>query len=455
MRYTLLFFLLYSAQTLLAQPSKSLQEAEIKHQIEYTVYGKRGEKEYQSIEINIKNISRYKLKIKILPGTIFLSQHDWVQNQVIVKEIQITLNPKEEKKVSLTSMCIQNSKSSPPIGEKFPRNTFSEHHLFDIASLINQKGYQKSPAQSAIWVITDDAPSNDIYSLDTTMVKDLCAIVSKATGKKCPGNRLLTKPHHISYISSSIAFLSPTYINKTQLSVYDLTTNTVLKTYWKNRKIVPGYHHFKIGYTHHGADSTKFKLRLQDENGTVLSERIIALNDTIPKQIELSEETYVTYELQEPITSRVGIYNEQDELYLLLADDYKMNKGFRKTKFIKGNEVPFGQKYFLKVKNTQTGKEVISKQIYLDELSKRNHKSVVRRGTFSYHVEGKSQKAKLAVYNSVGELVWVVFGNSTLGHGIKIYNYSFEHNEGPKAFFYVRMTDEEGIILKELKISPK
>lgn len=169
----------------------------------------------------------------------------------------------------------------------------------------------------------------------------------------------------------------------------------------------------------------------------------------------MNEEAYVTYELPEPVTARIGIYNEKDQLYLLLADDYRMDKGFRETKFIKGNEVPHGQKYYLKVKHKKSNKTIVSKQVYLDELSKSTHKNIVRRGRFSYNIEGKEQKAKLAVYNSSNEVVWVVFDISTLGHGIKVYDYGFEHNEGPKAIFYVRMTDEKGTILKEIKVNPK
>lgn len=184
-----------------------------------------------------------------------------------MKAIQIILNPREEKKLALTSMCTQNLKACPPSGELFPSNDIATGYLFDLATLINDKGYQKSPAQSGIWAITDGASNEYIYSLDTTMTKDICSIVSTATGNKCPSDKLTPKKHRISFISTSIEFLSEIRVNNTSLSVYNLSTNTLLKTYWKNNDLAPGYHHFKIGYTHHAADSTKFRLRLNDSNG--------------------------------------------------------------------------------------------------------------------------------------------------------------------------------------------
>lgn len=80
MRIISIITFIFFTQIILAQPAKSLQEAELKKQIDYSVYGKRNEgtnvEKYQSIEIRIKNISKYKLKINVLPGTVFHSQHE-------------------------------------------------------------------------------------------------------------------------------------------------------------------------------------------------------------------------------------------------------------------------------------------------------------------------------------------------------------------------------------------
>jgi len=395
------------------------------------------------LKMEIKNISPKLLNINIFAGTIFDNTEDWQQDLMVVEEQIVALNPKNTNFVNLQTVCVQPSNGSPAKGVSFLLAKIAEGHLLKLAQFISQKKYFTSTAQSAVWAVINGSGMGNIFGEDTVMVKELCAIVSEATGQPCNAGNYKARPHQITSISTSLDVLIPDYTKNATVTLYT-RNGQLFRNQLKNVAVPPGFYRFKMGVNHILKDTTTFYLRLE-ENGKIISEKIVTKNDSVPQLQKMNKAT-LAYNVDSDVNTRIGIYDEEDNLYILLADNKPLKKGFHKSEFLEAKrELPLGKNYFFKVK--ANGKTLAQQKILLDKAEAKKYAPLTKRGTFTCKLEKDMPIAKLAVYDDNDQVVWVVFSDSKLSRGNKQIPYVFQHQYGTEAVFMLKLTDSEGNII--------
>jgi hypothetical protein len=207
-----------------------------------------------------------------------------------------------------------------------------------------------------------------------------------------------------------------------------------------------------MGVNHTLSDTSSFYLRLE-ENGKILSEKIVTKNDSV-QELQKMKESTLTYNTDNELNARIGIYDEKDNLYILLADDRPLKKGFHKSEFLEAKtELPFNKTYYFKVKDK--GKTVAQQKIFLDKAEAKKYAPITKRGTFSCKLAQDLPLAQLAVYDTENQVVWVIFSDSKLYKGNKQFQYAFQHQYGAEANFTLKLTDKEGNTIAQQEIRGK
>lgn len=400
------------------------------------------------LKVDFQNLTQNSLEFKIEAGTQFDSDNEWQQNLVVVREVIVKMIKKERKTVELYVACTQIHFASPIAGATFTLFPKDKNHLWALLQMASESGYYTSTAlQSAVWSITDDSSIENIYDVDSFACKRMREFVCTVKGIAPCDLHVLPRPHRIFSVQTSLECLLPDYVKQAALRAYNRRGQCV-RTYWKEQTLQPGFYQFKVGIYHYESDTSTFVLRLETPE-KVLFEKIASPSDIIIPVRRVEQETILTYEVPEEITARVAIYDSAENLYALLADNYKLIKGFHQSILSKTRELPVGISYFLKVINQSNGKVVVSKKIRIDKEEQQKHPLITRRGILQIELKHAINNAKLAIYDAENQIVWVVFENSYLTHGFKSYPYVFQHDAGENAYFVARITDEEGKIIAE------
>ncbi len=403
------------------------------------------------LNIEVKSLSPKPLQIKVLAGTIFDNTEEWQQDLMIVEEQMMVLNVKKTNFISLQTVCVQPSNGSPAKGVRFLLSKLAEGYLLKLAQFISEKKYFTSTAQSAVWAVINNNGMGEIYGEDSLMVKGLCAIVSEATGQLCNSSNYKPRPHSITSIRTSLDALIPDYTKKASLTLYK-RNGEVFRNHAGELALSPGFYRFKMGVNHTLSDTSTFILRLE-ENGKVISEKIVKPNDSVPDLQKMKEAT-LTYSIDNEINARIGVYDEADNLYILLADQKPLKKGFHKSEFLEAKrELPLGKNYYFKVKDN--GKTIAQQKILLDRSEARKYAPLTKRGSFICKLDQDLSKAKLAVYDANDTIVWVIFSESKLGRGQKNIPFVFQHQYGAEAIFTLKLTDSEGNIIATQEVKAK
>lgn len=400
------------------------------------------------LEIQLQNLLSTPLKFTIEAGTRFESEEDWTQDLMVVKELVVSMSPKEKSSVVVYTVCIEANNASPRIGQKFSLIPKAAGELLALAQIASEKKYYASSTfQSAVWTITDQAPISNVYGTDSAMLAAIIPPICSFRGVRPSDFSFSSRTHRLSSISTSLECLLPDYLANASLRVYD-QHGRLHKTLWEEKTLVPGFYQFKVGIYHHEDDSATFQLRLENANQVVATKTVTSRDTIIPVR-RLNKETTVTYELPQDAVARVAVYDSADNLYALIADNFLLKKGFNKTILQGTRELPVGLSYYLKITDSKNGNVLVYKKILLDKDEQKRHPLVTKRGTFHVKLEQSVSNAKLAIYDHENRVVWVVFENSQLSYGSKSYNYVFQHDAGDKAYFVARLTDGTGKVIAE------
>jgi hypothetical protein len=400
------------------------------------------------LQLDVQNLGAEKLLVKVPVGLIFNSINDWEQDLIVTQEVLLALLPKSGGQAALYIMCIQSGNASPGKNAGFRPDRMAEPGLLKLVQHIGKQKYQNSTAQSAVWAVANGGAMADIYGQDPIMTKSLCALVSEATGLPCTEANYRARPHHITSVRTSLEVRLAGPARQAELGLFD-QNGALLRTYWANQALAPGFYQFKLGVYHTLGDSAKVYLRLR-EAGQLLAERLVTTHDTIVRLQKLPETT-LAYDLPQDVVARAGIYDEADQLYVLLQDDLKLAKGFHRSEFLKATEVPLGKTYFFKLKvGDQT---VAQQQILTNRADKEKFAPMTKRGTFTFRLAQPVNQGKIAVYDPDGEVVWLVYAQANLSPGTKQVAYAFQHRRGRGSTFWLRLTDAAGNILAEQMVT--
>ena len=424
----------------------SLKDAVKKHQISIVVKGNGGYNG-ECLAVSVKNQTNYPLKIQVDAGTIFASADEDVQDLMVTQEELFALKPRGSALVNLFTMCIQHSNMGPSKGDLFTFSSMATGDLLKLVKLIDEKDYQNSTAQSAVWAITDGASIADVYGSDTAMVRKLAEVISSARGVGMSAFDFRPRRHQITSFKSSLEVVLPAYMPSASLKIYEVNTGRVFREIFAGKPLKPGFHQFRFGLHHTLGDSAAFVIKL--ESNEVIAEKTATISDTIPSLQPLTE-TFVTFDLDKPTKVQHGIYNQDDVLYAMSEPGAQLMAGFHRFDFVKSRGLPYGQTYFFKVKDME-GNVLASQEIFLDKKTNKVYRPMTKRGVYRFRMEKDDPKydLKLAIYDHTDRIIWVVFSDSRMQAGMKQIPYVFQHRQGPDAKFTIKLTDKDGKVLKE------
>jgi hypothetical protein len=131
--------------------------------------------------VEAQNTGTQVLDLDIDCGQKIVNSDSSQQNLMVTQKESIHLLPNAKATRKVYAMCINAGKGSPS-NKPFRLGQLAQGALMRLAQLIEQKGWQNSNAQSAVWSITDNRSINSIgsdVSDDYEMVNTLRGFVAK------------------------------------------------------------------------------------------------------------------------------------------------------------------------------------------------------------------------------------------------------------------------------------
>ena len=191
----LCFLALLIPPSAFSDPVYSLQAAVTSKLVSASIHGVGGDKsDYfgrhygKSIIIELKNLTSQNLDIEVETGRKLKCSADTIQNMMITHGHFFALAPYGSYSDTLYAMCIQEHNHGPKYSY-YKIDNMADNYLLELAKLIMNKDYQDASAQSAVWVLTDNASITGIYSLDTSEANTLRRFTAMATSQPFkPGN---------------------------------------------------------------------------------------------------------------------------------------------------------------------------------------------------------------------------------------------------------------------------
>jgi|GEM_PF-2870684 len=401
------------------------------------------------ISMEVRNKTQQTLTLTLTPGRMLLSRDSTVQDYIVTSKVSLQLTPYEARPVRPYVMSLQSSKLSAPAGMPYEFGPMvDDEHLVRIAGFISQYNYQSSTSQSAVWSVSERDPVTNVYGPDTLIVSQLAQLVSDGTGIWLSAFDLTPRPHTITQIQSSMNVIVPRVLVDASLSAYDSQGN-LLKTYFTGRRFAPGFNHIIVGLHHTlGPDATIY-LRLE-ESGETVTEKPVTVDDMPLELQRLKGQAEIEYELQENASALIGLFDDKDRLYYLMNESLPLPSGKHTRLFGADAYLPVDVDYFLKIKvNDQT----IAERPFHEEEFARQFPSKTFKGSFKINLGEPVKDASIMVQDIDGEIMQVIHKKATISKGEHQYNFSFTHNKGPEARFWVKLRDQYNLILTRFCIN--
>jgi hypothetical protein len=449
-RFLLLSLLLiFSANiNLSAQDKISLENAVNEKKIKIAIRGKGGYRG-ECLKIAIINLINKELEITIPAGQTFASEDTTIQDLMVTQEEQFVIAGNTKKYVDLLTMCIQSFNGSPYPQAVYSLGAMANGPLLDLAKTISENGYQNSTAQSAVWSIANNDAIRQIYGNDTTMVRQLATHVSEATGTPMSEFEFTPRTHHITNIHTSFETYFDDYTDNLSLGLYDEEGN-VIRTYFDRRSYEPGFFQWKVGAFHTLGDSTPVYIRLF-QDGEMIAEKRTIFGDTTTKVKELDNEVIMHYEVAQNEKARIAIFDDEDRLCFLLADQHPVKAGAHRSRFRAKTYLLPDHEYKMKI--LVDGEVIASEKIDLNAPPPVMHEKLREKGEFTIKLEEAVDKVQLAIYDQNGKLVRIMYDIHHLNPGKRKFTYAFQHLEGPDAIFYAKLTDKDGEVIWEKRLN--
>jgi len=209
-----------------------------------------------------------------------------------------------------------------------------------------------------------------------------------------------------------------------------------------------------------GEEAT-FKVRLinpaKENEERVLAEQEINKNSIAHNEdMKLIEtENKFVFVLDEPTKLNLALYDDQNHLFKPYFTDKEYNKSAQTVINIRHNAfIPKSGTYFLIAKD-ENGKEVGRERVYTDGYKIERKEMLVQRHNFEVNLVDPVSGVSLDVYDQYGNKVANILENSGLHHGYRTIPTVFKHYLGRGQTFYFRMTDRNGVLIKEEVITGK
>lgn len=408
------------------------QEAKIKIVKLSCLGGFQGER----MSLTLTSKAPRKFVLRIPAGHVFASVDPDEQDLMHTQELFVALKPNNTKPLKLFTMCTQANNMAPASGSGFQLGAMATGGLLSIAQAIAADDYQSSTAQSAVWAVSSNRPLGDIYARDTAVARRLAIAAANALNVPLPKINFTPKAHQITAIRTSLEALPQTYIKKGRLVAED-SSGRVGMTYFEDKRIAPGFWHFRLGLNHTRIPESAFWLRLYDGE-TLIAERKVTRNDTVTPVQDIRTTVKMSYEVDQTQPVSVGLYDATGQVYMYLSEKSIISQGTHNSTFQIGKTLPVGVPLQLHVKDT-LGVSLAVGAVDPNKPMEILLPPITRRGLIDFMLDERIEGASLGIYKENGDLVRYLFTNGRLNSGMKKYNYKFTHREGPEAKFQVKL----------------
>lgn len=161
-----------------------LNEALKSKKVNCVIHGNNASTHYlEPIVLEISNTSNELVSIAIEDGDMFIPADSNKQNIVVTSSELLVLQPKTKKIINIKGMCTEHNDGSGNDATMYSFLPANNEKLKKLSGFINEKKYQSSAAQYAVWSLMDNNDINSIYSSDTTEENELKKFMASLTGK--------------------------------------------------------------------------------------------------------------------------------------------------------------------------------------------------------------------------------------------------------------------------------
>ncbi|MEO1452019.1 MAG: hypothetical protein AAFV07_20980, partial [Bacteroidota bacterium] len=338
----------------------------------------------------------------------------------------------------------------PKRGERFRIGEMASQRLRRLAGVIARKRTQTAAAQMAVWALADRRAPSEIVERDTAHAREMAAVIGEEMGIAPPVVRYTPSgPPPIFSVRTSMEVLLPEDANSTKLALYD-DQGREIQRYFTDKSIEAGFMQFRLGVNHWEGPETPVYLRLT-EGDRVLAEKQVTTADSVQPLKRVRSRVKVGWVSTEPLEgATVGVYDEAGRLYFWLSRDYDIEAGRHLHHFIVGKHLPEDQAYAVQIRHADS----VVAEGELDMQAEETGLFAKRRvkGVFQFKQQTEDNNLQLSLYEADGTLKRVLLDIHHINPGSKRMPYHFDHWEGPRSWFWIRLTDKEGRMLEEKKV---
>ena len=433
-----------SVPLLHAQPVTTLADGIARGVLEVTARGTGGYSG-QCLEVLITNKQTTPLKVVIEPGTMFDNLDEQQQDLIVTAPAEIVLQGSGRAIRAVFAMCTQLSNASPRNQSKFQFHQMAKGGLLALAQTIARHNYQNSTSQSAIWAAMSKSGAETVFGLDTVQTRNLASVLAREFGFPFSDFNFVSRPHRIIRIDASLEFLIEKPIAGASVSLFNAAGEQI-RSYLTNRDYERGFHQVRVGASHVGDSSEVFWLRLH-KGGEVLQEKQITYGDSIVELKDLRQQAVLSFDLPASQRVTIGLYDENNRLHFVLADEKLYEPGFHRTRVLAGTPVLPGHRYSIQA--VAAGRVLASQPVNtgIDEGGIQLRRQV--QGNWNFELTNPLGRGRVALYSGEGELIRILSSFERLGAGKRSFSYQFDHVEGPDASFILRLEKEDGTVVDE------
>ncbi len=121
---------------------------------------------YQPIEINITNLTKKSINIRVPNGQMFITDSTDTQDVIITQEELIALSPQQNDLKPLFAMCTQQNKSASNESTIYSIGNQATSSLGELTKEIEKNKSFNTLGQYSVWALTDDLPLEEINGFD-------------------------------------------------------------------------------------------------------------------------------------------------------------------------------------------------------------------------------------------------------------------------------------------------
>ena len=271
-----------------------LNEALKSKKVNCVIHGNSSSTHYlEPVVLEVSNTSNELVSIAVEDGDMFIPSDSNLQNIVVTSSQVLVLQPKSTKTVNIKGMCTEHTDGSGNSSTIYSFLPSNNEKLKKLSAFINEKKYQSSAAQYAVWSLMDNNDINSIYSSDSTEENDLKKFMASLTGKTFV---VRSKDYRYNYYEppkekvGGMFEYSFTQAQDIQIAMFD-KNGILVRELFNQKKVPAGTHKLNFEYDSsvYTDDVYFFKLIVGDEVMVNRKWDAQVMRDSFKKKIENRE----------------------------------------------------------------------------------------------------------------------------------------------------------------------